>query len=250
MVTTQPISADYVREFAGQHRLALPTTQTVHGGVINPTYFDASAVAHGTYFGAGKPHLDICFVAEKYMPRGVNKGYPEFIAAAHELLDVAAIRFHVVGGFGPDDIGVRPLGKRIQFHGRLETLHLQRFFAGMDLIVALSRPDSLHRGNFDGFPTGSAVEASLAGVAVLASDVLEQNPGYVDGVSMLIVSPHAAEVVRRVRELVAKPQRIAAIARAGQAFSQRFFAPEAQIAPRVAVLESTVRGLGLSLQRA
>jgi glycosyltransferase involved in cell wall biosynthesis len=243
LVTTQPISADYVREFAGQHGLALPTTQTVHGGVINPSYFDASAITHDTYFGGGKPHFDICFVAEKYMPRGVNKGYPEFIAAAHELLDVAAIRFHVVGGFGPDDIGVRPLGKRLQFHDRIETPQLQRFFAGMDLIVALSRPGSLHRGNFDGFPTGSAVEASLAGVAVLASDVLEQNPGYVDGVSMLFVAPHAAEVVRRVRELVAKPQRIATIALAGRAFSQRFFAPEAQIAPRIAVLESTARNL-------
>jgi len=134
--------------------------------------------------------------------------------------------------------------------GRLETAQLQRFFAGMDLTVALSRPDSLHRGNFDGFPTVSAVEASLSGVAVLASDVLGQNPGYVDGESMLIVAPHAAEVVRRVRELVAKPERIGTIAYAGQALSHRLYAPGVQVAPRVAVLESTARGLGLDLPRA
>ncbi|HEY6513885.1 MAG TPA: glycosyltransferase [Burkholderiaceae bacterium] len=249
LVTTQPISAEYVSEFAAQHGLTLPTTQTVPGVVVHPRYFDESAPVHEAYFGAGKPQLDICFVAEKYMPRGVNKGYPEFIGAAHELLDVAAIRFHVVGSFGPDDIDVRPLGERIQFHGRLETGELQRFFAGMDLIVALSRPGSLHSGNFDGFPTGSAVEASLAGVAVVASDVLGQNPGYVDGESMLLVAPHAAEVVRRVRELVAEPGRIATIARAGQACSRQLYAPEAQIAPRVAVLESAARGLGLHLQR-
>jgi len=250
LVTTQPISAEYVREFAAGHGLALPAMQAIDGGVVNPCYFDAPAPAHGSHFGAGKPQFDICFVAEKYMPRGVNKGYPEFVAAAHELLDVAAIRFHVVGGFAADDIDVRPLGDRITFHGRLETARLQRFFSGMDLTVALSRPDSLHRGNFDGFPTVSAVEASLSGVAVLASDVLGQNPGYVDGESMLFVAPHAAEVVRRVRELVATPARIGTIARAGQALSQRLYAPAVQIAPRVAVLESTARGLGLDLRRA
>ena len=249
LVTTQPISGEYVQEFAAQRGLRMPPHETVRGGVMNPCYFDAAAPAHATYFGAGKPHLDICFVAEKYMPRGVNKGYPEFIAAAHELMNVPAIRFHVVGGFGPGDIDVKPLRKRIQFHGRLETSKLQRFFAGMDLIVALSRPGSLHRGNFDGFPTGGAVEASLSGVAVLASDVLGQNPGYVDGESMLIVAPHAAEVVRRVRDLLKAPQRVAAIARAGQDVSRALFSPAAQIEPRIAVLEATARGLGLALRR-
>jgi hypothetical protein len=249
LVTTQPITAEYVREFAEQRGLRLPALAQIRGGVMNPSYFAADAPAHGAYFGAGKMHFDICFVAEKYMPRGVNKGYPEFIAAAHELLDIAPIRFHVVGGFAAQDIDVRPLRNRIRFHGRLETPELQRFFAGMDLIVALSRPGSLHRGNFDGFPTGAAVEASLAGVAVLASDVLGQNPGYVDDEAMLIVEPHAAEVVRRVRTLMAKPARIAAIARAGQAVSRTLFAPEAQIAPRIALLEQTAQRLGMRLQR-
>ena len=250
LATTQPISGEYVQEFALQHGLRPPAHTAIRGGVMNPCYFDADAPAHTTYFGAGKPHFDICFVAEKYMPRGVNKGYPEFIAAAHELMNVPSIRFHVVGGFGPGDIDVKPLRKRIQFHGRLETPALQRFFTGMDLIVALSRPGSLHRGNFDGFPTGGAVEASLSGVAVLASDVLGQNPGYVDGESMLIVPPHAADVVRRIRELTKSPQRVAAIARAGQAVSRELFAPAAQIEPRLAVIETTARGLGLTLARA
>lgn len=250
LVTTQPISGEYVQEFAAQRGLRMPPHETLRGGVVNPSYFEAAPPAHATYFGAGKPQLDICFVAEKYMPRGVNKGYPEFIAAAHELMNVPAIRFHVVGGFGPGDIDVKPLRKRIQFHGRLETSKLQRFFASMDLIVALSRPGSLHRGNFDGFPTGGAVEASLSGVAVLASDVLGQNPGYIDGESMLIVAPHAAEVVRRVRELVKAPQRVASIARAGQAVSRELFAPAAQIEPRMAVIEAAVHGLGLVLPRA
>jgi lipopolysaccharide transport system ATP-binding protein len=144
---------------------------------------------------------------------------------------------------------VTPLRDRIHFHGRLETPLLQRFYAEMDLIVALSRPGSLHQGNFDGFPTGAAVEASLAGVAVLASDVLEQNPGYADDASMLIVAPHAADVVRRVRALLAEPARIGAIARAGQAVSRRLFAPHAQIAPRIALLEQAAQRLGMALRK-
>lgn len=250
VLATQPITGEYVQEFAQQRGLHLPPLATLPGGVMNPSYFAPALPAHTSWFGAGKPHFDICFVAEKYMPRGVNKGYPEFVAAAHELMNVPTVRFHVVGGFGPNDIDVKSLRRRIQFHGRLETGKLQQFFAGMDLIVALSRPGSLHRGNFDGFPTGAAVEASLSGVAVLASDVLGQNPRYVDGESMLIVQPHAADVVKRVRELVKAPQRVASIAKAGQAVSRELFSPAVQIEPRLAVLEATAQGLGLVLPRA
>lgn len=248
LVYTQPITGQYIEEFAAQRGLRTPPLRAILGGVMNPRYFDASACVHAPHFGAGKQHFDLCFVAEKYMARGVNKGYPEFVAAAHELLDVAAIRFHVVGGFDREDIDVRALGDRIVFHGRLETPALQRFFADMDLIVALSRPGSLHRGNFDGFPTGAAVEASLSAVAVLASDVLGQNPGYVHGESMLIVQPHAGDVVRQVRALVGAPDQIAAIAFAGQAVSRRLFAPEAQITPRIALLEDCAQRLGMALR--
>lgn len=247
LITTLPITTDYVREFAGQHRIVLPPLKEITGGVLNAMYFQVAAAAHAPWFGAGKAHLDVCFVAEKYMPRGVNKGYPEFIAAAHALADIAQIRFHVIGGFTPEDIDVRALGRRIRFHGRLETSRLRQAFAGMDLCVALSRPGSLHVGNFDGFPTGSGVEASLCGVALVASDVLGQNPGYVDGESMLIVAPHAAEVERRVREMVAAPGRIEAIGRAGEALSKRLYAPNVQIGPRIAALRETAARLGVEL---
>lgn len=247
LITTQPITTDYVREFAAEHRINLPPLQQISGGVLNPMYFDAEVAGHVPWFGAGKAELDVCFVAEKYMPRGVNKGYPEFIAAAHALADLAPIRFHVIGGFGANDIDVQTLGSRIRFHGRLETSQLRKAFAGMDLCVALSRPGSLHTGNFDGFPTGSGVEASLCGVALIASDVLGQNPGYVDGESIVMVAPHAAEVERRVREMAAAPHRIEIVGRAGEAVSKRLYAPQRQIGPRIAALRQTAARLGLEL---
>src|SRR5262249_22810077 len=131
-----------------------------------------------------------------------------------------------------------------RFHGRLETTRLQAFFAGMDVMVSINKPGMLHKGNFDGFPTGGSVEASLSGVAVLASDVLEQNPGYVDGESMLICPPDAREVAKRLRKLARGPLRVGPIARAGQAASRRLFAPEVQIAPRVALIEAAAQDAG------
>jgi glycosyltransferase involved in cell wall biosynthesis len=236
LITTEPITTDYVREFAASRRLSLPRLQEIRGVVIDPLYFSEEAAAHASWFGRGKTTLDICFVAEKCMPLGVNTGYPEFIAAAQALSDVPHIRWHVVGGFTPQDIDVRALGQRIRFHGRLEAPKLRALFSRMDLCISLSRPGSLQNGNFDGFPIASAVEASLCGVAVLASDILSQNPGYVDGESVLLVDLRVKEIERQVRALLAAPERIGAIACAGQALSRRLYASERQIAPRIAAL--------------
>jgi hypothetical protein len=42
-------------------------------------------------------------------------------------------------------------------------------------------------GNFDGFPTGACVEAALCEVAIMATDALQQNPGFVDQQSILLL---------------------------------------------------------------
>jgi lipopolysaccharide transport system ATP-binding protein len=111
----------------------------------------------------------------------------------------------------------------------------------VDIAVSLSRPGVLHAGNFDGFPTGSSVEASLAGAAIVASDALLQNPGYRDGTSIVLVEPEAGSVERALRALIDAPQRIGAIARAGQAFTRERYAPERQIAPRWALLSKLMQ---------
>ena len=249
IITTQRVTADYLREFAPRHGLRLPPLHTVTGVVVNPLYFAPDMPVHGVYFGEGKPTFDICFVAEKYMPRGENKGYPEFIAMAHALADLPQLRFHVVGSFTPDDIDVRALGERICFHGRLETSQMRSFFGDKDLVVSPNKPWTLHPGNFDGFPTGSCVEASLCGVAMMATDALKQDPGYGAAQAMLIVEPDdAAALAQQVRVLVADPAQLGRIARAGQALSRRLYAPEHQIGERMRVLEGAAAGVGLRLR--
>jgi lipopolysaccharide transport system ATP-binding protein len=247
LITTQRITDRYVRNFASRNQLKLPPMRQILGVVVNPLYFDVDLPLHRPYFGEGKAVLDVCFVAEKYMPHGENKGYPEFIAAALSLKDEPAVRFHVVGSFNASDIDVTPLGDRIQFHGRVETVRLPLFFADMDVVVSPNKPRVLHPGNFDGFPTGSCTEAALCGVALVASDTLDQNPGYLDGEAIVIVQPTAKAVEVALRELLAHPARIGQIARLGQSLTRQWCAPDVQIGGRREVIESVARDVSLTL---
>ncbi|MBX3620369.1 MAG: glycosyltransferase family 4 protein [Rhizobacter sp.] len=246
LVVTQPITDAYVRKFARLHQVQLPSMHRIAGGVINPAYFDTRAPLHGPYFGEGKDIFDICFVAEKYMPRGENKGYPAFVNLALALRHETCVRFTVVGGFGPSDIDVGPLGDRFRFAGYLETSELPSFFAGIDLVVSPNRPYVLHPGNFDGFPTGACVEASLCGAAIMAADELHLNPGYLDGESMLIVPPDTEALLRRTRALLDQPETLGPIARSGQQVTKRLFAPDIQIGQRLQVLRALAESSGLT----
>lgn len=251
IIVTQPVTQDYLRSFAAERGLALPPLHRIDGVVANPLYFAPGGPDRAPGFGAGKATLDICFVAERYMPLGANKGYPEFIAAALALIDQPDLRWHVVGGgFEDEDIDAAALGERLRFHGRLTTHDLRQFFAGMDLIVSPNQPYLLHPGNFDGFPTGCCVEASLCGVAVMATDVLGQNPGYSDGESILLLdmasgTPLAQQIEDRIRSMLSDVSALARIGQAGRSLTRRLYAPDRQIGQRQRILHDVAERLGL-----
>ena len=253
VIVTQAVTQDYLQRFAAERGAALPPLHRIDGVVVNPLYFATDAGAGTAVLGAGKDTLDICFVAERYMSQGANKGYPEFIAAAHALIDLPGLRWHIVGGgFTREEIDTSRLDERIQFHGRLTTQELREFYAGMDLIVSPNQPYKLHPGNFDGFPTGGCVEASLCGVAVMATDALAQNPGYVDNESILLLDvagavPLVEQIEIQVRKFHANPATLAHIGRAGQTFTQRFYAPARQIGERQDILRNVATKLGLPM---
>ena len=240
VIVNQLITRDYLLDFADRHQLPPISLQVLPGLSVNPIYFD---MPDRMWFGAGKSQMDICFVAEKYMSAGANKGYPEFIAAAHQLAAVdERLRFHVVGSFNANDINVQALGERLCFYGRLNTPELKTFFLGMDLIVSPNRPYILHPGNFDGFPTGCCAEAALCGVAVMATDILHQNPGYPPGKAMLLL-PETQEnivpaIVQQVGQLLDTPELLKQCALEGQRLTRIFNAPSAQLGPRLALLRA------------
>ncbi|MBP6650939.1 MAG: ATP-binding cassette domain-containing protein [Acidovorax sp.] len=256
IIVTQPVTQDYLQRFSSRRGLALPPLHRIDGVVVNPLYFEADGPARAPAFGHGKATLDICFVAECYMPLGANKGYPEFIAAARALADLPELRWHIVGGgYTADELDITALGQRIQFHGRLDTPDLRQFYAGMDLIISPNQPFLLHPGNFDGFPTGCCVEASLCGVAVMATDALGQNPGYVDADTMLLLETSAntalaPQIEARVRQLYADPTALKRIGQAGQTLTRQLYAPERQIGQRQHILRTVANQLGLPVTKA
>ena len=251
IIVTQPVTQDYLQRFAAERGMALAAVYRIDGVVVNPLYFAADGATRTAAYGAGKDTLDICFVAERYMAQGANKGYPEFIAAAHALAALPGLRWHVVGGgFTPEEIDVSRLGDRLQFHGRLTTQDLRQFYLGMDLIVSPNQPYRLHPGNFDGFPTGCCVEASLCGVAIMATDALAQNPGYVHDESIVLLDTAAGaslaqQIETHIRRLHTNPAALPRIGQAGQAITKQLNAPERQIGQRQDILRSVAVRLSL-----
>ena len=251
IIVTQRVTQDYLQCFAAERNMVLAAVHRIDGVVVNPLYFASDGATRAPAYGAGKDTLDICFVAERYMAQGANKGYPEFIAAAHALADLPRLRWHVVGGgFTPEEIDVSRLGERLQFHGRLTTADLRQFYLGMDLIVSPNQPYKLHPGNFDGFPTGCCVEASLCGVAMMATDALAQNPGYVEDESIVLLDAAkgtslAQQIDVCIRRLYANPTELAHIGQAGQTLTRQLYAPERQIGQRQHILRSVAVQLGL-----
>lgn len=235
VITTQPVTQSYI-----EARLPARLRSTlIRGVVVNPLYFATQSLAPRAYFGHGKDTFDVCFVAEKYMPLGANKGYPEFIAAANALYSASPrLRWHVIGNFSASDCDVAALGTRIRFWGRLATAELRDALRGMDAIVSPNQPFKLHAGNFDGFPTGCCVEASLCGVAMIVTDPLGQNPGYVDESDILLIPPDPKAIVARISDLLSHPCRIGAIGQRGQRLSQRLYAPELQVGQRHTLLKT------------
>jgi lipopolysaccharide transport system ATP-binding protein len=114
----------------------------------------------------------------------------------------------------------------------------------MDLIISPNRPGLLHVGNFDGFPTGSCVEASLCEVALMTTDTLQQNPGYVDGQSIFMLDAEGTllpeQIERLVRDLHAHPDRLRQVATEGQRLTRTLYAPERQIGTRQDILRKAV----------
>ncbi len=119
-----------------------------------------------------KGTFDICFVANKYTPRGADKGYDVFIEVACALVSRSAdFRFHVVGPFGPDDVDLGAAAALITFYGPRPTCFFPEFYSRMDAILSPNVPFVLAPGAFDGFPTGCCIEAGLCGVPVLCTDM-------------------------------------------------------------------------------
>ena len=236
VITTQPLVTALVNEVSGG---SVPVTEVL-GGPVGRSYLGPGAGLRTNYFGSGKEFLDVCFVAQRYTRYGSDKGWPVFLEALRMLGDAGLpVRGHVVGGFGPADVGTEFADLDLGFSGVLSTPELHRFYLDMDVIVSPTAPGRLAPGAFDGFPTGACVEAALCAVAVVATDPLDQNRLYTDGRDIHMPPAEAAEVVQRILAMVSEPDGLRRVAQAGLRTTRQKYGVDAQLWSRRRILEAT-----------
>jgi lipopolysaccharide transport system ATP-binding protein len=237
VITTQPRTTDYLREHFGHD---IPLTE-IPGVVVDTSYFVPGAGLRDNYYPRSSRLLSLGFIAHRYSERGDDKGFPAFIELVRILVARGhPVRAHVIGGF--EDSDLKPstrseLNGRLRFHGTLTGQALRTAMSTLDIVVSPNRPGVLTPAAFDGFPTGSAIEAALCGVAMVVTDELDQNRLFRPGFDIEIVTLEPSDIADAIERLVLVEDGIASLAQAGLRQSRTSYGIEAQLDSRRRILE-------------
>lgn len=225
-----------VERWLHEHHPGLAPTVLIPGVVVDPAFLGPGPGTRRDYYPSGSETLRLAFVAHKYSPDGRDKGFPDFVETVGILLDQGLpVEAHVVGNFSSDDVGNHRGGRVMRFHGTQTPPGLKRILSSVDVVVSLNRPGVLHAGQFDGFPTGSVVTASLCGAAIVATDHWGENCDYIEGRDIVIVPDEADAAASAITRLL-EQRRLASLARFGLAASRRVYGIKNQLLPRKDVL--------------
>lgn len=239
VIATQRITYRYLID---RQCLDPEKVEFIYGGVF-PSDLLASHNVPRRLYRQDKDTFDICFVAHKYMNKGLDKGYDLFVAVAKLLSGVHSdVFFHVVGQFDEKAIDVSSIANRIKFHGTMHSSSFAEFYSRMDVILSPNVPFVLLPGAFDGFPTGACVEAGLCGVAVFCTDPLDQNVAFRDGEELVIIPRDAVEISDRLSRYRSNYNHLRRLAENGQAAFKRVFDIDAQMNPRLRILSECISG--------
>lgn len=238
VIVTQKITYDYLieKKFCHQNQIEFIF------GVVTPLKQFERPYEGKRHFGVNKDILDICFVAHKYTEMGVDKGYDVFVQVATVLAEKHPnIRFHVVGGFDKNVFDVSQINDRITFYGTQETEWFDDFYLDKDLILSPNIPFKIFDGFFDGFPTGSCTDAGLRETAIFCTDVLKLNQGFFEDGREIVIIPHdVMKIVEKIEYYYSNPDKLFAIGKYGRQKIIELYAYEAQIAPRVKLLQDEI----------
>jgi glycosyltransferase involved in cell wall biosynthesis len=191
VIATQTITRDYLlaKGLCDGEKIEL-----IYGGVFPSDYYRQHSADKKKY-KRDKGTFDICFVANKYTEKGIDKGYDTFIEVAERLSQVSNdIRFHVVGSFTRDEVDVSTQGDKITFYGVRYLDFFPQFYASMDIILSPNIPFKFKPGSFDGFPTGGCIEAGMGGVAVFCTDELSLNTEFVNNHDICIIPRNSRDI--------------------------------------------------------
>ncbi|HLP47639.1 MAG TPA: glycosyltransferase, partial [Candidatus Kapabacteria bacterium] len=237
VIVTQKNTRDYLigKNFCPENKIGF-----IYGGVLPSDYYKEHAISK-KYYKKEKNTLDICFVANKYMEKGLDKGFDVFIEVAKNLCEKTKdIFFHVVSGCGEKEINVDDIKNRIKFYGLQYRDFFPEFYSKMDIILSPNRPYILLPGSFDGFPTGSCAEAGLAGVAVFCSDELNMNVKFKDGEDIKIIPVDASAIAHTILRYHEESEELYGLASECQKSFQREFGINYQMGKRYEILKNNI----------
>ena len=236
VIVTQNITYNYLIE----NRFCQPEQVEFVYGVVTPVENLITNQTIRQQMGKTKDTFDICFVASKYMPLGIDKGYDTFIEVAKHLSNrYTNIQFHVVGGFDEADIDVSGM-TNIFFYGPQKTAFFADFYQRMDIILAPNVPFKLVDGAFDGFPTGACSEAGLMGVALFCSDVLEQNIYFEHQNDIVLTTNTANNIISYIDYYYHHYDELQQLAQRGRQKIQHIYSSESQMLPRIELLKAVI----------
>ena len=236
VIVTQIISLDYLikNNFCPINKISF-----IYGAVL-PT----NIYGHGKYvrkiFGEDKTVLDVCFVANKQMKGGIDKGFDVFMEVANIYKNYSAISFHVVGPFTKMDSQFNNL-KNVDYYGMLETINLKSFLNKMDIILSPNKPFILREGAFDGFPTASCTEASLMGVAMFITDFLKLNLHYTHMEDVVIIDGKIENIKEKIDYFLDNPMLLAQLSKKGKAKTEEIFSIQNQVGKRLDILGEFIK---------
>jgi glycosyltransferase involved in cell wall biosynthesis len=236
LIVTQRATLDYVLD---RGLVDAARVEFVYGGVF-PNH-NLAAAPPRRRFGFEKDSLDLAFVAARYMPGGLDKGYDLLLDAARLLADVVpGLRVQVVGPWTAADGDLTGLEDRVTFHGWMHSDAFPGFYSAVDAVLAPTRAGVLLPGAFDGFPTGACIEAALGGSAVFCTDPLSQNVVFEDGEELVVVEPDAEAIAATLTRYARDAAALARLGERGRAAFAEVFDLEAQMAPRLRAVRAAV----------
>jgi len=241
------VTQKYIGDYLINKKMCTPDQVELIYGVVTSIETIIPDQLDKKYYKLNKETFDICFVAHKYMIRGLNKGYDVFIEVAKILYNLhgSNIVFHVVGNFDEKDIEVSELKDNIKFYGTRTTDWFPQFYANMDIIMSPNIPlhyimPEVKKSFIDGFPTGCCVEAGFCGTVVFCTDTVNQNIAFKNGEDIVIIPRDIEVICTLVSRYYHNPQALYELSRIGQHSFRRIFKLENQMEPRLRLISEAL----------
>lgn len=239
VIVTQKATYDYLlkNNFCSKDKI-----EFINGGIIldNSNSF---SLGEKQFFGYDKDVLDICFVAQKYMSDGSDKGYDYFIKFAKRFAKMHDnVRFHVVGGMQPEDINIDEIKDKISFYGVKSFSWFKEFYRDKDIILSPNIPFKLGPGCFDGFPLTCVLDAMCNEVAAFCCDELKSNIFYTDKKDMVFIKHDIDDIIDKIEFYYNNYELLRKLAEEGKNTTKKNYSYEAQLKPRIKVIEESIKG--------